>query len=76
MAYKQEEATMLRQYFDDHKQELHQMMPIKIDAGQTISDLDTFLDTQFSIMASTSNYAIADPCYQRLVRIKQLLEDA
>lgn len=74
MAYKQEEVKALRQYFADHKAELYGMMPIKIDVGQTVSDLDTFLDTQYNIMAATQNYVVADPCYQRLVQIKRLLD--
>lgn len=74
MAYKEQEVKALRQYFSDHIAELRRMMPIKIDAGQTVSDLDGFLDTQYNIMASTQNYVVADPCYQRLVKIKQLLD--
>lgn len=74
MAYKEQEVKALKKFIEDHRQQLYSMGTIKLDAGQTIADVNGFLTTQYSILESSQSYTLADPCYHRLLKIRQLLE--
>lgn len=70
MAYKEQDITELIAYFES-KEPI--AVPIRLDAGQTIVDIEKFLETQFSILEGA--YApIKESAYQRLILLKKELD--
>ncbi len=55
MAYKEDEVKALKKFLADHSSQLQSMGDIRLDAGQTILNLDGFLQTHYTILENTNN---------------------